>query len=160
MTWLLVGAAVVSAGAVGFLAHRTEGWSPELHRLAVVVLMLPWFAMQASVAHLARSASLNPIRRSAQPLDLLPADLAAVAIVVLLLTVTLVWARRLRIGAVLLPVIAYALTWWVTVPMYAALMMRGWFFLTESLAGPGPLAYHLSATAFLAGYVLPSARRS
>lgn len=156
MTWILGGIAVAAAGLLGAVMARRQGWDAALHRMALVALLFPWAAQHASLARLARSASLNPLGRSAADAPLLAGDWVAPAVLAVVALACLAWPRRLRAPSVLLPLLGSALVWWVTVPLYAGAMMRGWFFLTEGLAGPWPFVYHLAASAFLAGWVLPT----
>ena len=154
MTSVLLVAAVALGGGLGVVAGRRGGWSAGAHRLALVALMMPWFAQHASVARLARSPSLNPVRRAVEPADVLLADLLGPVLVVAAVVACLVWVRRLRMAAALVPLLAEVVLWWVTIPLYHRLTLRGWFFLTEGLAGPWPFAYHVAAAAFLAGFAL------
>jgi hypothetical protein len=157
---LLAGVAVACAGLVGVVTVRRGGWTPELHRMALVTLLVPWVAEHAALVRLSRSAALNPLRSSLTQSSLLPGDVAAPLILGAALAVCLLRPRALRSVSILLPVLGSALIWWVTLPLYASTAMRGWFFLTVGLAGPWPFVYHLAATAFLAGYVLPSLGRT
>ena len=143
MTSVLLVAAVALGGGLGVVAGRRGGWSAGAHRLALVALMMPWFAQHASVARLARSPSY-----------VLLADLLGPVLVVAAVVACLVWVRRLRMAAALVPLLAEVVLWWVTIPLYHRLTLRGWFFLTEGLAGPWPFAYHVAAAAFLAGFAL------
>lgn len=156
LTWMLGGAAVVAAGLSGVVAVRRTGWDPGLHRMILVALLLPWVAVQGSLVRLSRSASLNPLGRRAADAAVLPGDWVAPLVLAALLVACLAWPRRLRAASVLLPLAGLALVWWVTLPLYASTAMRGWFFLTVGLAGPGPFVYHLAASAFLGGWVLPT----
>lgn len=156
VTFLVGGLAVACAALVGVFVVRRQGWDAATHRVALVALLVPWVAEHASLMRLSRSASLNPLRRSLGDASVLPADWAAPLLLGLAAGACLVWARRLRLLAVLLPLLAAALIWWVTVPLYAGSMMRGWFFLTDGLAGPWPFVYQVAASAFLAGWVLPT----
>lgn len=154
--WLGGGVAVAMAALVGVMMARRQGWDAALHRMVVVALLLPWAAQHASLVRLSRSRALNPLRRSVADDPLLAADWVAPLVLVVAVVACLAWARRLRAASVLLPLLASALVWWVTVPLYSGAMMRGWFFLTDALAGPWPFVYHLAASAFLAGWILPT----
>jgi len=156
VTWLLAGLAIVVSVVGGRLVRRLQGWDPQLHRMTLVVLLLPWVAQHGSLVRLSRNAALNPLGRRVADAALLPADWLAPLLLGLALGACLVRTRRLRGPSILLPLLGSALVWWVTVPLYARSMMRGWFFLTEGLAGPWPFVYHLSASAFLAGWLLPA----
>lgn len=156
MIVLLMATAAILAGWLGHLAQRSEGWSPGAHRAALVALLVPWFVQHASVARLARSPSLNPLRRAASESAVLAGDLVGPVLVGLGLVACLVWVRRLRGLSIFLPLMAESVLWWVTLPLYQRSTLRGWFFLTEGLAGPWPLTHHLAASAFLAGFTLPS----
>lgn len=158
MSWGLGALAVLlAAGAGGMVARRT-GWEPGLHRMALVTLLLPWAALHGSMVRLSRSAALNPLGRDIAGAAVLPGDWVAPLVLGLLLAACLARPAALRRGAVLLPLVGLALIWWVTLPLYATSAMRGWFFLTAGLAGPWPFVYHLAASAFLAGWVLPGRR--
>lgn len=156
MSFFLGGLAVAGAALAGRVLVRRQGWDPATHRLALGALLAPWIAEHASLVRLSRSASLNPLRRSLGDPAVLPADWVAPLVLVLAAAACLVWARRLRLLAVFLPLLGAALVWWVTVPLYAGSMMRGWFFLTDGLAGPWPFVYQVASSAFLAGWVLPT----
>lgn len=157
MNPLLFLAAVPVAWGAGYALRRRSGWQPDTHRAVVVVLTLPWWIEHLSVARLARSASLNPIQRSAAGFDLALADLLGPVVMLAMLGAVVAWPRRMRWPSVALPLVGQLLLWWVTVPLYQRLTLRGWFFVTEELAGPAPFAYHLAATALLLGFVPPRA---
>ena len=122
----------------------------------LVVFLLPWFVRQASLARLARNPAINPLRGGMTPADLVFADWAGPWIMALLLGACLVAVRRLRVISALLPLAAATVTWWVTLPLYGRAMARGWFFLTPDVSSVWLLAYFLAASAFLAGYAIPS----
>ncbi len=155
MTWVLGGGAVVAAGLAGVVLLRRQGWDRASHRVALVSLLLPWAAQHASLARVVRSPSLNPLRRSVEG-PVLAGDWVAPVILLALLAVCLARPRRLRAAAVLLPLVGAALVWWVTVPLYAGVVARGWVFLPDVLSGPGPFLYHLCASTFLAAWILPT----
>ena len=144
---------VAGAAVAGVVTARRVGWDPALHRMTLVALLLPWVAQHGSLIRLSRSASLNPLGRAAGDGAVLSGDWVAPLVFAVLLAACLARPRALRAASVALPVVASALTWWVTLPLYAGVMQRGWFFLTEELAGPWPFVYHLAASAFLAGWV-------
>jgi hypothetical protein len=154
--WLVGGVALVVAGLAGVAMGRSRGWDAGLHRAVLAALLLPWAAQHGSLVRLSRSRALNPPDRAAAEAGLLPGDWVAPAVVAVALLACWLLPRRLRGASVLLPLLASALTWWVTLPLYAASRLRGWFFVTEGLAGPWPFVYHLAAAAFLAGWVLPT----
>lgn len=156
MTFLLLVSAALAGVGVGWALRRRGGWSPGVHRMALTVLMIPWLVQHLSLARLARSPSLNPIRRTVGGVDLALADLMAPVLVAAALAVCFVWTRRLRLASAALPLLAELLLWWVTVPLYQRVTLRGWFFVTEGLSGPWPLAYQVAAAGFLAGFAGPA----
>lgn len=155
MTPFLLVTAALAGWATGRWARRSAGWSASQYRTMVVALTLPWFALHFSVARLARSASLNPVRRATEPWEMMLADAAGPLLMLALLATALHAGRRTRILGAALPLVGEMVLWWVSVPLYHRLTLRGWFFVTEGLAGPLPLAFNLGAWALLTGYVMP-----
>lgn len=156
MIWFVGGLVVAAAGLAGVATGRSRGWDAGLHRAVLAALLLPWAAQHGSLVRLSRSRALNPPDRAAAEAALLSGDWVAPAALAVALAACWLLPRRLRGVSVLLPLLASALTWWVTLPLYAASRLRGWFFVTEGLAGPWPFVYHVAAAAFLAGWVLPT----
>lgn len=149
---------MVAAALAGVVLLRRQGWDRASWRLALVALLLPWAAQHASLARVVRSASLNPLRRSVEG-PILTGDWVAPLVLAALLVACLALPRRLRVVGAFLPLVGAALVWWVTVPLYTGVVTRGWLFLPDVLAGPWPFLYHLGASAFLAGWVLPTLGR-
>ncbi|MDH5589541.1 MAG: hypothetical protein OEZ65_03455 [Gemmatimonadota bacterium] len=149
--WLLM--AVLGGAAAGGAVARVTGWDVLRFKALVSVLMMPVFVQQGALIRVSGHAILNPVRVGAEPWMVFLAHFGGPALVAGVFVWTLLGPPSSRYVAVLLPVAATAVTWWVSVPLGAWVTAGGWFTVPPVLRGVGVFAYSLAATCFIAGYL-------